>query len=788
MNVYSKFAAGGKRGKRRQTRSGERPAAEKPSPLKSLRVSFTRFYLSLGSTRLTFVFVILFYLFSGTQSTLAHGYIVRSIPEDRVVLERAPTRLQYWFSEDLEPEFSSITVRDQNGNVIAIGGTAEGDNSLLTVRLPTELPDGAYVAELRIAFASDGHVTIESRVFFMGEVVGGISGTESNAQANTLEVTWRVLVLSSSLLLFGAFTLYTGVLIPAWGNPTYRAGLLPPRLIRVLNGIVIVALIVAFAGNILAIIQQAMVFFNADLGQVISQGMWNIVRIGTRFGDVWNIRMLLLALVALLHGLSIHWRVQFPDEVRAFWTANAWAMALVLGTVSVASHAAGSLLWPWAALLADWLHGLAVGFWVGGLAALVLILPTALAPYQGENRRLALLAVLKRFSAMAVAAVAVVITTGLYSASNWVYKPADLTQTPYGGTLVLKGLLVGAMLLVGLAHYAALKPERYQRWSGVIGRVSEFTNTLRLELVLALLALVIAALLSATPVPIPDFARQTVEAPSETQTVGDLTVTMTISPGGPGVNTYDTLITRDGQTADELSVDLQTVYPALDRRSLWQQAESAADGLYVAAGDDIDRTGQWWMLVDITACDQPCVPTRAAFEWTITADAAIIQAREPGVMNLVIAAGVLSALGFAVYPTVRRFYRQLDLTPVNLTIALGAVLAAVLFIVIGAVVTEETQARYEESLYPTPQVVNTVLPDAASLERGKTLYDAGCQDWAGDEFEDLIERLPRTRDEELFAATRDGWHGLTACDGVTSDEQRWDVVNYMRTFEEKSND
>ena len=26
----------------------------------------------------------------------AHGYLLRSIPEDRAVLERAPARLQYW--------------------------------------------------------------------------------------------------------------------------------------------------------------------------------------------------------------------------------------------------------------------------------------------------------------------------------------------------------------------------------------------------------------------------------------------------------------------------------------------------------------------------------------------------------------------------------------------------------------------------------------------------------------------------------------------------------------------
>jgi hypothetical protein len=47
----------------------------------------------------------------------------------------------------------------------------------------------------------------------------------------------------------------------------------------------------------------------------------------------------------------------------------------------------------------------------------------------------------------------------------------------------------------------------------------------------------------------------------------------------------------------------------------------------------------------------------------------------------------------------------------------------------------------------------------------------------------LVERLPRTRDEELFFATRDGWRDLPPCVGELTDEQRWHIVNYIRTLE-----
>jgi methionine-rich copper-binding protein CopC len=80
--------------------------------------------------------------------------------------------VQFWFSEELEPAFSSVTVRNQSGEVIAEGLVSEDDRTLLSARLPADLPDGAYVSELRIAFASDGHVVVETRVFFVGEAVG----------------------------------------------------------------------------------------------------------------------------------------------------------------------------------------------------------------------------------------------------------------------------------------------------------------------------------------------------------------------------------------------------------------------------------------------------------------------------------------------------------------------------------------------------------------------------------------------------------------------------------------
>jgi putative copper export protein len=214
---------------------------------------------------------------------------------------------------------------------------------------------------------------------------------------------------------------------------------------RRLHWIIAIALVVLIGGNILALIQQTMTFFGIGFVKALDSNFWSVVRIGSRFGDIWNIRMIFIGIVGMLFLGSIFLKDDQPESVRAFLTAGAWIMALIIGASSVLSHSAGSLLLPWLGIAVDWLHAVAVGFWAGGLIALVLILPTALKPYHGEARRLALLAVLRRYTRIATASVFIVIATGLYSATTWIFTPDD-AQTTFGAALGLKLILVAGCI------------------------------------------------------------------------------------------------------------------------------------------------------------------------------------------------------------------------------------------------------------------------------------------------------------------------------------------------------
>ena len=313
----------------------------------------------------------------------AHGYIVRAIPADRSTLERPPTRLQYWFSEDLEPRFSEIHLRDQGGAVIASGGVDDTNHALLTLRVPAGLADGAYVVELRPAFASDGHVIAESRVFFVGEEVGGVSGSGKPDRAIPLEALWRALLNLANFLFFGASMLYSAVLIPAWGS---GRGRLPERVTRRLKGCLIAAVVLAFAANLIGLLQQSMAFFNTDAAQVLQQNLWQVVLIGSRFGDIWTFRVVLLIFCAVLLFVAEYYRALMPQLAAGIWRGLPWLGAIFIGLSMVTSHAAGSPLLPWVAIAVDWLHALAVAFWLGGALTLTLLLPSALGPYDASAK------------------------------------------------------------------------------------------------------------------------------------------------------------------------------------------------------------------------------------------------------------------------------------------------------------------------------------------------------------------------------------------------------------------
>jgi copper resistance protein C len=95
----------------------------------------------------------------GTSKAFAHSTMERTVPAARSTVHGSPAEVKLWFSQALEPAFSTVRVVDKDGKQVDRKDkrVAAGDAPLLRVSL-TPLAPGTYRVIWR-ALSADGHVT-----------------------------------------------------------------------------------------------------------------------------------------------------------------------------------------------------------------------------------------------------------------------------------------------------------------------------------------------------------------------------------------------------------------------------------------------------------------------------------------------------------------------------------------------------------------------------------------------------------------------------------------------------
>ncbi len=250
-------------------------------------------------------------------------------------------------------------------------------------------------------------------------------------------------------------------------------------------------------------------------------------------GAVWISRIVLsLAALALSFRLT-------ASVTRRPWR---WRAAFVIGlgmlvTMSLTAHAAVVPQSRYAVVI-DWTHLTAMSLWLGGLLPLLLALrelrrQEAVGPQSaGEDHGLRI-AVVRRFSTMALVAVIWLAATGLFAAFLHVRDPALLGPTTYGRTLIAKLVLFAALFGLGAVHRRVSIPRLN---SGVKAQRSAIERILPFEmgvgsLLLAAVALMVSLGTSAAVWP----AHQALGL-TTTSASGQVTVTLRAVTGKAGEN------------------------------------------------------------------------------------------------------------------------------------------------------------------------------------------------------------------------------------------------------------
>jgi len=99
-------------------------------------------------------------LFLAVQSrALAHAFLDHADPKVGSTMTNSPAEIKLWFTQNLEPVFSTVTVQDDKGKEVDKKDLRQDDKdkTLLIVTVPP-LPDGTYTVTWHVV-SVDTHRT-----------------------------------------------------------------------------------------------------------------------------------------------------------------------------------------------------------------------------------------------------------------------------------------------------------------------------------------------------------------------------------------------------------------------------------------------------------------------------------------------------------------------------------------------------------------------------------------------------------------------------------------------------
>lgn len=389
--------------------------------------------------------ILLGLLFVAPGQASAHAELLGTEPADGVVLDAGPTRFTVRFAETVRPLIARLTLPDQTTLMLDVPTVTDG---VVSYPLPPMTAKGSYLLSWRVTSA-DGHPLAGGALFSIGHA-SEVPGDTQAAPLSTQAGLWLARSVLLTALLFGAggagFTLISG-------RPA-------PHLVKqiAIAGLIAVPLVAAF---------QGLDLLGASPDALMTRDPWHEAVSGPpAISLVFAVAALGFALVR--NGV--------------IWSAIA-ALIGVGVAAAAAGHAATAppqlIMRPVIAL-----HVIAAAVWVGALIPLAKLVPL-------EDGRGAL----TRFSRVIPFGLAFLLATGFAIAVVQLGRVGALWQTGYGRVLLVKLMLVAGLLAVALWNRLRLTP------LAQTGEVRPLVRAIRLEILLAILVIGVAALWRYTPPP-----------------------------------------------------------------------------------------------------------------------------------------------------------------------------------------------------------------------------------------------------------------------------------------------
>jgi copper transport protein len=721
--------------------------------------------------------IFLLVIAAGLRTVFAHALPVQSIPESNAILDTAPAQIEIFFSEAIEESFSSIKVFDTDGAQV------DNNDSRLDLADPRHLsatirsvPDGVYTVVWNVLSTVDGHITSGSFPFAVGnvdpEALAAAGQASQTYTVSPLDILARWLVFLSSSSFTGGMLFFLLV----W-TPTHPGEAISDRLQPRWKVLRTVGLIAFICGNILAIMAQAGRTTGSELAAPWSAELADLL-ITTRGGVLILARLFLgVALVRLLLGRPVRY---------GLWLAFALSI-LILLTISLSSHSAAleANIIP---VVLDWIHLIGAGIWIGGLMSFVTVVWSLRGHDTAEGAEL-ISRLIPRFSKVAIPVVALLGLTGIYSALVNVGSFDKLFNNLYGETLVVKTVLVLPMVALGAVNLLIItgRMRRAVEDKSLLNHpiVRRFRGVVSTEVVLGVLVLLTVSMLTSVAP-----AKLVAERPAldKTSKADDLNIELNITPGRVGVNTFLATVTKDGHPVDDaLEVNLSFIPTTSNIPPAQVSLPNIKNGEYEIDGSFFSLSDTWQVQVGVRRQDAFDAFANLTFEVGVTGN----QGSAPPWTNYAGVIVTMMALGYIfVWRTLVPSQRQFAVVSSTTCLVLG---------VAGIVAISRPEVG------PAMALINPIPPNIDSVTAGGELYQRNCVPCHGVTGQgdgpvgltlnpppaDLtIHTAPGVHpDGQLFLWISDGFPGASAMPAfrsVISDEDRWNLVNYLRTLNNTS--
>ena len=600
----------------------------------------------------------------GASPAGAHAVVESSSPSRDERLTTAPTQVTITFSEGITSDLGGLTVLDSTGHRVDNDDSSQPTPTSVMTTLRSDLGDGTYVANYKVVSA-DGHPVSGAIVFGVGNAqLGDVSGLAASNDTTTerLGVVARFLTYSAALLAAGlAFFL---VFIHD-GGPDRRSMATVVKIATIVAAFGAVLTIAAQASLATGEGLGAMAQLDVLRG-VLREGLgWStaVLFVGLALCFVAaSTRPSTLAQGLTFYG-SLAITTSFVFWGHAIEAPNTWlAIGADVVHVAVAAVWFGGLVGLTMTLRIRFRTARAAGFHEPNL--LVDAAPEAdavpvgaggvdlsdspvfdeqpsSAPDDDPDPRpevgslAATVAIVERFSTTAAVSVAILAASGLVLGWQELGSLAALTSTGYGQTLLVKLAIVGVVLFLAAYNRFLLLPwllaEETEAPAPAPAGAGAETETetegdrdaTRAEIDAGLEAgwrtllrtvgteaLAIVAVLAVTAVLVNVIPGRSEAIPSgpftETQAFRDGTVSLTITPNQPGVNSFHVdFLGADGRPADlAQKVVLELRMPEKDVGPIEREMVKPGVGHFILEGiSDLSIPGTWEITLAVRVSD-----------------------------------------------------------------------------------------------------------------------------------------------------------------------------------------